>query len=279
MKIDNITDKTKILELIPEVIRLIKITYGDEYYGTLIEKRLQKTTSMIQAVKNDLDKLIAGALCRRFDGTHKVSAFFSDKSEEGKEAVHQIIKKNIQEYSSLVWCEVSGAIEHLYKKYNGYPIPNAFVATILNKPETEIKLSDDGFHYSRIIGESKKEIEKVIFGFPSKEYMDKFIHDQKYLEERKMFNLSKKVLESRNTSDDLAYASSFVEQLSDLTDEKRIIEMSPQLSAVLDESIEVLKKHIGEYDWVQDDYDTATYLREEIPVIRYGTIKEVIDSL
>ena len=282
--IEEITDKTEIEQALPRVLDLIHLTYGDEYLGSTDKRRLAKNTKLIQVVRNTAGEIIAGALCRRYLQSIKVSAFFSDKSEEGKAAVVSIIRKNIDEYKSLVWCETSGAIEHYYKKYDGYPIPNAYVAEILNKQQDEIELSEkDNFHYFRIIGtdEIKKKVEKVIFGFPSQKLMEQFLSDSVYQAERKLFNSSKSISESvfDDMPEDLYYAARFVERLSDLNEEGKILEMSPQLSGVLDNSIDVLKKYIDEYDWVKDEHDTAEYLREEIPVIPHGTMKEVIANL
>lgn len=283
-EIEEITDKKEIEQALPRVLDLIHLTYGDEYLGSTDKKHLVKTTKVIQVVKNANNEIIGGALCRRYLQSIKVSAFFSDKSKEGKIAVVSIIRKHIEEYKSLVWCETSGAIEHYYKKYNGYPIPNVYVAEILNKTPDEIELSEnDNFHYFRIIGTDnvKKKVEKVIFGFPSQKLMDKFLFDAVYQSERKLFNTSKSVSESvfDDMPEDLYYAARFVERLSDLTEEGKILEMSPQLSGLLDNSIDVLKKYREKYEWVNDEYNVAEYLRNDIPIIPHGTMKEVIANL
>lgn len=62
------------------------------------------------------------------------------------------------------WVEASGAIEHLFKKYNGYPIPNVFAKGILNI-NRGITLCEDGVHYKRKIGLSNELFKKMIFGF------------------------------------------------------------------------------------------------------------------
>lgn len=283
--IEEITDKEKIEQVLPRVLDLIHLTYGDEYLGSTNLKRLKKNTSLIQVVRNEDKEIIAGVLCRvGYEGSNKVSAIFSDKSNEGKEAAINIIRKNIDEYDSLVWCEASDAIEHLYKKYQGYPIPSAYAPEILRKNPSEIEFSEeDVFHYSRIIGtdDVKKKVTKVIFGFPSKKLMENFLSDEKYKIERKAF-VNIPVLKESISDDipeDLYYASSFVEQFSDLNEEGKIIEMSPQLSVVLDDSMKVLRKYIDKYDWVKNEYDVAEFLRDEVPVIPHGTMKEVIDGL
>ena len=96
---------------------------------------------------------------------------------------------------------------------------------------------------------------------------------------RKKFNLSESVLESEEYPKDLKYSSSFVNQLSDLFDEGEITELTPTLSAVLDSSIRTLKKHIGQFSWVEKTYEFAKFLKEDIPQMKLGTFNATIEKL
>lgn len=277
MQIEYIKDSKEIEKVLPRVIELIKISY-EVYYGTLDERKLTKNTSLIQVVKSKKGQIISAALCRMIEGSHKIQAICSDGSPEGKEGVKEIIKKNIVFYKNWVWGEVSETIEHYYKKYNGYPIPNCFAAELLEKAPEKIQLDQDGFHYYRSIGKSEP-LRKVIYGFRNQEYLNKVLKIIDYQEMRKKFNLSESVLESKEYPEDLKYSSSFVNQLSDLFDEEEITELTPTLSAVLDSSINTLKRYIGKFDWVEKTYEFAKFLRKDIPEMKMGTFNKAIEKL
>lgn len=77
--------------------------------------------------------------------------------------------KGIQDYSKMqkddiklgrAWAEVSGTPEKLLKRMKAQPIPNTLAATLTGK--SIISLSDDGIHYTRMIGGEPKE--KSIYG-------------------------------------------------------------------------------------------------------------------
>ena len=277
MKIEDITNSKEIAKALPRVIELIKLSY-EVYYGTLDEKKLTKNTSLIQVVRAKNGEIISAALCRMIEGSHKIQAICSDRSPEGKEGIKEIIKRNIVFYKNWVWGEVSEAIEHYYKKFDGYPIPNCFAAELLEKAPEKIQLDQDGFHYYRSIGKSEP-LRKVIYGFRDQKTLDKVLKTIDYQEMRKKFNLSESVLESEEYPKDLKYSSSFVNQLSDLFDEGEITELTPTLSAVLDSSIRTLKKHIGQFSWVEKTYEFAKFLKEDIPQMKLGTFNATIEKL
>ena len=82
------------------------------------------------------------------------------------------------------WSEVSGKIEHYYKKYNGYPIPSCYAAEILGKDPKNIIETGDGLHYQRRIGllpkganENDNLFEKCIYGFKSDDLYNRVVND------------------------------------------------------------------------------------------------------
>ena len=153
-KIVKVQDADEIAKYLPSVLDLIKLSYANVeggFFGQTNPALLKKQISMLQLVF-DGKRIIAGAMCKRFQESHKVSAMFCDQTPAGKRAFQAVIRENIKDFKNWVWCEVSGAPEHYYKKFGGHPIPNCFAEEILKK--TGLVLNSDGFHYSREIGDS-----------------------------------------------------------------------------------------------------------------------------
>ena len=87
----------------------------------------------------------------------------SDGTTEGKQALYSIISEDAEQKERNAGVEVSGAPEHLYKKYGHVPIPNEVAEEILNKIGKKVTaLNPDGYHYTRKIG--NQEHEKIMMG-------------------------------------------------------------------------------------------------------------------
>ena len=81
----------------------------------------------------------------------------------------QIIQHTISELELHYWTECSNALERLYEKHGGIKIPNKYLELFIGKYKS---LSDDGYHFFIEVPDADGymvEIEKVIFGFNSKE--------------------------------------------------------------------------------------------------------------
>lgn len=96
-----------------------------------------------------------------------------NQTEIGKQGVQAIIKDDIQNYNLWFWCEVSGAVEHYFKKHNGYPIPSEYAKYILNYDDI---IEIDELHYSRKFSDGS-DLVKCIYGFKNKELYDKITSD------------------------------------------------------------------------------------------------------
>ena len=119
----------------------------------------------VKIVEKD-DRILACATYRRIEGSLKMVAIGRIQNKEGKMALQQIIQNDIVHFELHYWAEVSDAIEHYFKKYNGYPIPNTMASEILSIPSSKITLSTkDNVHYIRPIGVKQELFEKMIFGF------------------------------------------------------------------------------------------------------------------
>lgn len=84
--------------------------------------------------------------------------------------------RDIENFNCHCWAEVSGVMEHYYKKHKGYPIPNIYAPSLLKKPN--LTLDEDRYHYLRQIGlpDDNGEVKmdrKCIFGFQSEELYNK----------------------------------------------------------------------------------------------------------
>ena len=80
-----------------------------------------------------------------------------------------ILKEDINLVGVFYWTECSDALKSFYEKSGGVKIPNKYIELFIDKYKS---LSSDGYHFSVEITDSNgetEEIEKVIFGFNSKE--------------------------------------------------------------------------------------------------------------
>ena len=272
INIDVIDDKDKIIKLLPDVISLVNKTYEPigGYYGTTDIERLIRTTSLVKVVKDINGKVVACAYYRNMHNSFKLQAYGNDGTQYGKDGVKAIIKSDVSPYTNWIWGEVSGAIEHYFKKFEGYPLPNSFVAEVLKKNPDDIELSRDGFHYKRKIGKSNEAIEKIVYGFPNQDIADRALASANYEIERHKLNMQL-INEDEYGKKDLSFdgACSFVDQLSDLYDDEGWRQLTPGLSVLLDKSIEVIKKNNSHENWVQMTLDNALYLREHMDEIEF----------
>lgn len=267
--VEVITDKEVIKSILPNIIDLVIRTYEPigGFYGSIDNDKLIITTKIVKVVKNSDGQIAACAFYRDVQGSSKLQAYANDGTLFGKNGVKAIIKDDISPYANWVWAEVSGKVEHYFKKFGGFPLPNEFAAEVLEKKATKIRLSTDGFHYERIIGTSIDPVKKVIFGFKSKEIANKVMQSADYETRKDLFNTDLLKNESDSSRSDLDCAASFVNQLSDLYDEENLTQLTPGLSAEFDDSIEVLKAHVGEAEWISTTLELANYMRKKIPTV------------
>lgn len=273
IEVVSVSNNEQIAKLLPEVIDLVNKTYEPigGYYGTTDIERLVRTTSLIKVVKDADDKLIACAYYRNMNNSFKLQAYGNDGTRLGKDGVKAIIKSDVAPYTNWIWGEVSGAIEHYFKKFERYPLPNSFVAEVLKKNPDDIELSKDGFHYKRRIGNNSEATEKVVYGFPNQDAADRAMASANYEIERHKLNMNL-ITEDGAGKRELSFdgACSFIDQLSDLYDDEGWRQLTPGLSALLDQSIEVLKKNVDRQEnWIQMTLDNALYLREHMDEIAF----------
>lgn len=173
----DISDTDSMKKYINEVWDMLLLSYDKigGFLGARNKIGLLKSASLLTLYNNN-SKMIACAVYRKLDGD-KVIGMGCDQTELGKEGIKSIIKRDIENYADFHWAEVSGIIEHLMKKYNGYAIPNVYASYVLGKNPKDIQLSEDGLHYSRIIGIGGDRITKAIYGFRNEAVFDAVTND------------------------------------------------------------------------------------------------------
>ena len=170
------------------------------------------------------------------------------------------------------WTESSNAIEHWFKKYGGYPIPNEFIETILNKHDGSIILDADGVHYSRAInGELHK---KMMFGFNSEEtYKHVTVDYEDYLGFRDRVNSigeSYCLYESYSSvENDTMY---LISDMDNAADNHELTMLTPDMKSFLENAI-IRLNHLLPDGRAMSCIHRAKWMLDEFPMLELHTIK------
>ena len=215
-------------------------------------------------------KIVACATYRKMEDSFKMVAIGCNQEESGKEGLQSIIKDDILKADYRFWAEVSGAIEHYFKKYNGYPMPNLLVPKILQVSEESIRLSSkDLEHYERLIAD--EWYEKMVFGIKSEEVFQevlKAVDDySKFLREVNKI--------SENANNGLKYtlkqAVYIVGNIYRAHEEDGFNELVPSWYEALCEAKRTLIQ--SEKTQTAEDYlEYCDYLLETMPILKLHTL-------
>lgn len=139
----------------------------DKFCGCDNVKSLLKNANLVKIAFYD-GEWVAVAVYTGYRGGYKCVGITATTDmglwNIGKDAVNDIVRNDVCQFSEFYWTECSGTLERLYEKHNGIKIPNEYAFSILQRPVTLLK---DGYHYEREIkGETQQ---KVIYGFNNKE--------------------------------------------------------------------------------------------------------------
>lgn len=222
-----------------------------------------------KVVYNNSD-IVACAIYRNMEGSYKMVAIGCNQEEIGKQGIQAIIKDDIEKFDFHFWAEVSGAIEHYFRKYNGYPMPNILASAILNISSESIRLSTkDMVHYERQI--SNEWFEKMIFGAKSKEVYEAAIAAvEDYSTFMKEVN---NITEGAKTAGkySIKQAMYIIENIYRAHEEDNFNELIPSWHAALVESLKVLMA--AEPSRTINDYiEYCHYLLDTMPVLRLHEI-------
>ena len=221
-------------------------------------------------VYNNAD-IVACAIYRNMEGSYKMVAIGCNQEDIGKQGIQAIIKDDIEKLDYHFWAEVSGAIEHYFRKYNGYPMPNILAPEILSISSELIRLSkNDNVHYERQI--SNEWFEKMIYGAKSKEVYEAAIAAvEDYSKFMKEVN---KVNENSNMNGrySVKQAMYIVENIYRAHEEDGYNELIPSWYEALNESMEVLLA-AERTQTVVDYIEYCNYLLETMPVLQLHPLK------
>lgn len=202
-----------------------------------------KAVQTIAQVVYDKGKIIAYALGKKVhsnDIGNKLNLIGCDQTWKGKEAMQAIIKYNIDNFKANVWCECSGVIEHWFKKYDGYPIPNQLVPEIIGEPRDKVWFHEDGYHYRRFLAAAHgRFVQKIMFGFVNNDIMRKTLNQIGYDIMRDRINNKINEKSVDNTMSALQKAEEFVQQMDKLA-EDGMQEILPNMAAFLNKAVEIL---------------------------------------
>lgn len=215
--------------------------------------------------------LLACATFRRIENSLKMTAIGCSQDDKGKLALQQVIQHIISELELHYWSEVSGAIEHYFKKHNGFPMPNTMAGKILQIPEKDITISNkDMVHYDRPIGKDREVFTKMIFGIKLDE-----IFQQAMNEVENYYDFMKEVNNMINESKEFKYSIKqsiyIIENLYRLHEENKVNELTPKWADALKESMKTLRKSTKNQT-ISDYIEYGEYLLSDMQILELNTI-------
>lgn len=218
----------------------------------------------------DGDDLVACATYRRIDDSYKMVAIGCEQTERGKSAIQMLVRDDISSCDMRFWAEVSGAIEHYFKKHNGYPMPNTLAPLILGMDECSIEISEtDKVHYTRMI--SGERFQKMIFGIKSQEIFDAVLRE---VEDYSSFmksvnNISESAVKGHKYG--VKQAVFIIENIYRAHEEDGFNEMVPIWYEAILESLDILCNS-ERTNLVKDYIEYAEYLLTVMPVLKLNAL-------
>lgn len=148
---DDENDCAYIKQNIDTIWSILQDGYQDMggYKGLESKRDLLKKATMVKLGYYD-SEIIAVDIFNGYLGGNKsvgITCYKDINHEAGKLLVEMIIEENIKRWDEWIWAEVSGKIEHYYKKYGGLEVSDKYIPIYL--PNLTYKLEGDGFHYHR----------------------------------------------------------------------------------------------------------------------------------
>lgn len=276
-------DKNFAANRIDEIYSMLVNAYADK--GGLIVHSPEELLNKIQLMKfvfNPDKEILAITIYRYFAGGNKLFLGAATKTDQGKDAIQLIIKSDIEPYDNWFWGEVSGPIEHYFKKHNGRPIPKELAGKFLRHKSTVIPSPDpnDPVHYTRQIADLPTPIEKAIYGFKdeamAKEVMESIDEYEKF---RLEVNSMPDKLNESYSDEVLEQALDIVIQINDMHEEFGFNEMLPSWNASLEAAVKYMKNHIASIvdpakkRQVTSSLEVADILKKEMPLLTINRFK------
>ncbi len=221
---------------------------------------------ILEIVLSNDNELLACASYRRIEDSYKMVAIGCIQDNLGKLAMQQIIQHNISELKLYYWAEVSGAIEHYFKKHNGFPMPNVLASEILQIDKDDIILSkNDMVHYDRAIGADGEMFTKMIFGIKSEEIFKKAIME---VENYSKFMKEVNTLKESTQIYTVKQAIYIIENIYRAHEEDGYNELIPSWHAALIKSLKTLRLVAHPNQTINDYIEYCEYLLDDMPVLK-----------
>ena len=223
-------------------------------------------------VLSEKNELLACATYRVLGQGFKMTAIGCLQDEIGKIALQEIVKHNIVNLDIHYWAEVSGAIEHYFKKHNGYPMPNTMANEILGVPVDRIKLCvEDKVHYERMIGSDGDWYVKMIFGIKDEATFNRVLEIVDNYEGF-MNEVNNMVTESNAPFFNVKQAIYIIDNIYRCNEEDGFNEMLPSWCRAIKQSIHTLESIENKERYIERYISTAYYLLEKMPVLALNKI-------
>lgn len=281
-----IDDKEFLKKRRNEIFTLVQNAYASKggFAGADNPRTLIKDTDRAKLVFDENGKLIACALYYvDIGGFKRFGSAGVSGNELSLKAVEDIIQSDIEPYDNWYWVEASGAIEHLFKKHNGNPIPNWIVKDLLELNEDTpagFRIDEsDNVHYFRDIG--GREQRKMMFGFKDQKARDLAYSSVADYGEFKLGvnGMDRRISESTDkVQQEIEEARKFIRRLFDLHYEDGFNEMLPEWRERLLHSIDTIHDNM---DKISEDkrrmykasLDRAETCLEDMTVIEFKKIE------
>lgn len=268
--IRDIEDPVEVKKYAQEVWDILTTAYADKggFFSFRNLKDMLKKNATFSIITDSNDSVNACAVYNDYLGGYKlVGCGAKENTIENKIFLKEIIKRDINDYSSWHWAEVSPPLEYWFKKYNGYAIPNIYANDIINKDN--LILSDDGIHYKRNIGKDSIPADKVIYGFKddatfkkvTTEYID-------YDGFRRYANMIKESLTKAET-DMLEYYKSIIIGIINRWDEN-FSELTKLHFELLKTAVQFLERENIQDRQIKTLISTGHYLLDNIEILHIG---------
>lgn len=179
---------------------------------------------------------------------------------------------------NFFWGEVSGPIEHYFKKHNGRPVPKELAGKFLRTNSTIVPSNDpnDLVHYTRKIADLENPVEKAIYGFKdeamAKEVMESIDNYEAF--RLNVNSLPDRLNEDIDNSKNLENALDVVIKIAEMHEEFKFNEMLPHWKKNLDKAISYMKEKLPYIDdtslrrQVASSIETGNILNEEMPLLK-----------
>ncbi len=147
------TDKKFIENHATEIWNIMERSYSN-IGGFLTYEKIDEMINRISLLRYGINRnndIVAAAIYDNRKGGEKlVGCGTLNGAKEEKEIIYNIVLNDAERMSQWHWGEVSGAMERIFQKSGGSPIPSEIAQIVLETPNSNIKIDDDS-HYYRLI--------------------------------------------------------------------------------------------------------------------------------